>query len=106
MSIDINNKTVLITGANRGIGKVILERALEQGAAKVYAAVRTLESAQPLVAEYGNRVVPIRVDLEDPDSIKEAASTASDVEIVGERRDGQPLEWKSSKSWSGNHQRG
>jgi NAD(P)-dependent dehydrogenase (short-subunit alcohol dehydrogenase family) len=53
MSYDTKNKTILITGANRGIGKAILEAFINQGAAKVYAAVRTLGSAQPLVATHG-----------------------------------------------------
>lgn len=82
MSSNIHNKIVLVTGANRGIGKAIVTAALEQGAAKVYATVRTLESAQPLVKEYGSRVVPIRIDLEDPQSIKSAAAKASDVDVV------------------------
>lgn len=40
-------------GANRGIGKPILEAFINQGEAKVYATVRSLESAQPLVATHG-----------------------------------------------------
>lgn len=82
MSNEINNKNVLVTGANRGIGRVILKEALDKGASKVYAAVRKLESGETLVAEFGERVVPVRVDLEDPQSIIDAAATASDVEIV------------------------
>jgi len=82
MSNVIKNKTLLVTGANRGIGKVILKEALNQGAAKVYAAVRKIESAESLVAEFGERVVPIRVDLEEPQSIVDAAATATDIDIV------------------------
>ncbi len=82
MGMTIENKTVLITGANRGIGKAILEEAIARGAAKVYAAVRSLESAEPFVAKYGDRVVPIRIDLADPASITAAAQTASDVDVV------------------------
>ncbi|QDT05426.1 3-oxoacyl-[acyl-carrier-protein] reductase FabG [Rubripirellula lacrimiformis] len=82
MKFDVKNKTVLVTGANRGIGKVILEEALSRGAVKVYAAVRKLESAQPLVAEHGDRVVPVRIDLDDPSSITAAAQQASDVDVV------------------------
>ena len=41
---DIENKTVLVTGANRGIGKIITETFLEKGAKKVYAAVRDPDS--------------------------------------------------------------
>jgi len=78
----IENKTALVTGANRGIGKVILEAFLENGANKVYAAVRDLETAQPLIKKYGNRVEAIHIDLAQPDSIKDAAAKAGDVEVV------------------------
>lgn len=78
----IENKTALITGANRGIGKVILEAFLENGANKVYAAVRKLESAQPLIEKYGDRVEAVHIDLAQPDSIKDAAVKAGDVEVV------------------------
>ncbi|MEM9941239.1 MAG: SDR family oxidoreductase [Planctomycetota bacterium] len=82
MTTSIQNKVVLITGANRGIGKAILEEAIRRGAAKVYAAVRKLELAQPLVQTYGDRVVPIHVDLTDESSILLAADKAADVDIV------------------------
>jgi len=82
MTPDLKNKTVLITGANRGIGKAILIEALRRGAAKVYAAVRNIDSANPLIAEHGERVIPIRIDLNDPASITAAAESATDVDVV------------------------
>ncbi len=82
MSYDISGKTVLITGANRGIGKELLETVLKHGAAKVYAAVRNLDSAKPLVESHGEKVVPIEIDVTKPDTIKAAAKKASDVEVV------------------------
>ena len=38
--MNIENKAVLITGANRGIGRALVEEALRRGARRVYAATR------------------------------------------------------------------
>lgn len=82
MSFDVQGKVALVTGANRGIGKAIVVSLLDHGAAKVYAAVRDLDSAQPLVQEHGERVEPIRLDLAQPDTIQAAAKQADDVQLV------------------------
>ena len=82
MSFDIKNKTALVTGANRGIGKAIVESFLTHGASKVYLAIRNPESAQELQQKYGNQVVALQFDATDPQSIKAAAETAVDVDVV------------------------
>lgn len=82
ISYDIENKTALVTGANRGIGKSIVESFLEKGATKVYAGVRTLATAGPLIKKYGDRVEAIQIDLTKPETIITAAQKAKDVEVV------------------------
>lgn len=71
-----------MTGANRGIGKAIVESFLEHGASKVYAGVRTLDKADELVAQFGEKVVPVDIDYDKPASIKAAAKTAGDAHVV------------------------
>ncbi|MEM8669069.1 MAG: SDR family oxidoreductase [Planctomycetota bacterium] len=82
MNAVAKNSVVLVTGANRGIGKQIVQEAIARGASKVYAAVRDVNSAAPLVEEFGDKVVPVAVDLTDESSIRAAADTATDVTIV------------------------
>jgi NAD(P)-dependent dehydrogenase (short-subunit alcohol dehydrogenase family) len=82
MGFDISGKTALVTGANRGIGKAIVESFINSGAAKVYAAVRDPASAKPLVDQFGSKVVPIKLDLSDAQTILDAAKKATDVQVV------------------------
>lgn len=78
----VKDRVVLVTGANRGIGKSIVEELLRNGASKVYAAARNPESLQELTLAHGGSIVPLRIDLNDPETITAAAETARDVEIV------------------------
>jgi len=71
-------QTVLVTGANRGMGREYIAQLLDRGVAKVYAAARdpkTVDAEDP-------RVVPLQLDVTDARSVAEAGRTASDVSIL------------------------
>lgn len=55
-------KTIFITGASRGFGKIWATAFLERGD-KVAAAVRNTESLKELVEQYGDAVLPIQLDV-------------------------------------------
>ncbi|WP_294565949.1 SDR family oxidoreductase [uncultured Arthrobacter sp.] len=72
----IQGSTVLVTGANRGLGRLFVEELLERGAVKVYAASRSgIEVSQP-------GVVPVALDITDPAAVAAAAAAAQDVNIL------------------------
>ncbi|NJB70616.1 NAD(P)-dependent dehydrogenase (short-subunit alcohol dehydrogenase family) [Saonia flava] len=80
--ISLNDKTALVTGANRGIGKEIVNSFLAHGAKKVYLAVRNLESTIELEQKYGNKVVSVYLDLSIPETVAELAKEVQDVDVV------------------------
>ena len=82
MAIDPQGKTVLITGANRGIGLAFAEAFLAAGISKLYATARKPETLQALVDKHGDKVVTFALDLTDEASVNAAAATATDVDIV------------------------
>ena len=72
----LNGATVLITGANGGIGTHFVHEALARGASKVYATARTPRTWDD------ERIVPLALDITDPASIRAAAEAAGDVTVL------------------------
>jgi NAD(P)-dependent dehydrogenase (short-subunit alcohol dehydrogenase family) len=75
----IEGTVALVTGASRGIGRALVQALLDRGARKVYAAARTVDG---LVALGDARVVPLRLDVTDPDQVRGIAHAAADVELL------------------------
>jgi NAD(P)-dependent dehydrogenase (short-subunit alcohol dehydrogenase family) len=72
----LNGATVLITGANGGLGTALVHAAIDRGAVRVYAGARNPK-------DWGNdRIVPLTLDLTDPTSIEKAAETAGDTTVL------------------------
>ena len=77
----ILNSTVLVTGANRGIGLSLVESLLKKGAAKVYATYRS-DSDRSVFGQFGEKVIPLHLDLGDQDSITGLSESISSLDIL------------------------
>src|SRR6202795_5140927 len=71
-------KVWLITGSGSGLGRNIVEAALAAGDSVVAGARRTEELA-PLVAQYGERVKPVKLEVRDEGAAKAAVQLAVDT---------------------------
>jgi NAD(P)-dependent dehydrogenase (short-subunit alcohol dehydrogenase family) len=72
------SKVWLITGSGNGLGRHIAEAALAAGDSVVAGARRTEELA-PLVAQYGERVKPVKLEVRDEAAAKAAVQLAVDT---------------------------
>jgi NAD(P)-dependent dehydrogenase (short-subunit alcohol dehydrogenase family) len=74
--MNIMNKTVLITGANRGIGKALVDEALRRGAKKVYAGMRTP------VQHPDKRVIALTLDVTSAPQIQWAVDEVDALDVL------------------------
>ena len=72
----IANSTVIVTGANRGIGLAFTRELLARGARKVYAGARDPST----IKQPG--VTAVRLDVTKPEQVAAAAALAGDVTLV------------------------
>jgi short-subunit dehydrogenase len=80
--MDISSSVALVTGANGGIGRAFVAELLKRGAAKIYAAARDTAALRDLVRDGHGRLVPLPLDVTDPDQVLAAARVASDVTLL------------------------
>jgi len=76
--MDIKHATALVSGANRGIGRALVEALLSAGVTKVYAAARDVEK----VVAGDMRVVAVPLDVTDDASVVALAKRADDVTLL------------------------
>lgn len=74
--MNIEGKTILVTGANRGIGQALVSEALRHGAARVYAGTR-----QPLT-HADERVTPLTLDVTSTAQAQAAAAQIGSLDIL------------------------
>jgi NAD(P)-dependent dehydrogenase (short-subunit alcohol dehydrogenase family) len=76
MKQSLEGRTVLVTGANGGLGEHFVEQALERGARKVYAAARRPRQWADA------KVQVISLDITNSEDIARAVKAASDVDLL------------------------
>ena len=74
----ISGAHALVTGANRGLGKTFVQQLLDRGVARVYAAARNPET----IDATDDRVIPIRLDITDPEDVSAAVERCAEVTVV------------------------
>ena len=80
--MDIQESVAFVSGANRGIGKAYVEALLKAGARRIYAAARAIETLNEVVAIAPDRIIPIALDVTNPDQVKAAAQMAQDTTVL------------------------
>jgi len=70
-------KTILITGASRGFGRIWAEAFLKRGD-KVAATARNTDALSDLVQQYGDLILPIQLDVNDREACFAAVSKAKE----------------------------
>lgn len=77
--MDLSAATVLVTGANRGIGHALIRELRGRGVRRIYAATRKPEVFRDVASE---ALVPVRLDITDRRQVQAAAALAHDTTLL------------------------
>ena len=74
----IETAVPFVTGANRGLGRALVDELLARGVRRVYATARAASSLH----RWDDRVIPVTLDLTAPEQIAAAAAVAQDTTLL------------------------
>lgn len=77
--MNFKGATVFVTGANRGIGRVLVDRLARLEVRRIYAAARKPEMLSSLASEL---IIPVKLDITDRVQVKAVAVQASDTTVL------------------------
>jgi NAD(P)-dependent dehydrogenase (short-subunit alcohol dehydrogenase family) len=90
---NVRDKSILITGSNRGIGHALVEEALRRGARRVYAGAR-----RPGTPHSNEHVIPVTLDVTNVAHIRAAAGNIDSLDILINNAGVSPLRGLDDRS--------
>lgn len=81
--MEVNEKTVaLITGANGGLGRALIEALVLKSVSKIYATARNPATLQSLVEKHGDRIIAIELDITKQHDIASVVANTKDINLL------------------------
>jgi len=81
-NLEIKGKTVLISGANRGLGKALVEQLIKKGVSKVYAGSRNIDNLDDLKNKYTDILIPVQLDVTNQNDILKVSEQIDKLDIL------------------------
>lgn len=78
--MNLQSQVALVTGANRGIGRALVQALLKSGVKKVYATARSSDKLALLPSD--PRITPLQVEVSDSSSVAALTAAAPDVTVL------------------------
>src|SRR4051812_25897271 len=98
-AMNIRDSVAFVTGANRGLGLAFARELLARGAKTVYAGVRNPNGID------APGLVPVKLDVTDPASVRAIAARCSDVCRIHRHRDVQGCGYQEERPTTGRRAR-
>lgn len=79
--MDLKNKTILITGANGGLGKELVKMFIKENTKKIYCGVRDIKNAHSL-KDLSSKIELLQLDICEKENLKSLNSKIENIDIL------------------------